>query len=144
MNQPIERFKDQYAFLSNFYPVEIEYQGIEFPSVEHAFQAAKSMSLAERRLFLGITPEAAKRLGRTVKLRNDWDVAKVYVMRELLFIKFQQVRFKELLLGTGDALLIEGNDWDDIYWGICDGKGQNTLGKLLLELRTIFDLDKTR
>jgi|SRR5579872_2338846 len=144
MNQPIESFKDQYAFLSNFYPVEIEYQGIEFPSVEHAFQAAKSMSLAERRLFLGITAGAAKRLGRTVKLRDDWDIAKVYVMRELLFLKFQQIGFKELLLSTGDALLVERNDWGDTYWGICNGSGQNTLGKLLMELRSIFALDTSK
>lgn len=127
----IRQFQGQYWFLSNFYPVP----GSRF-TVEHEFQAAKAAHANERRWVLGAqSPGEAKRRGRRVVLRPDWEEIKVEVMRGFLKGKFSQPDLREKLLATGDALLEEGNDWGDIYWGTVNGRGRNMLGKLLMEVR---------
>ncbi len=135
----ITRFRDEYDFLSNFYVVDIEYDGIVYPSVEHAFQAAKTLDDDERlKISLLDTPTKAKRAGRKVKLRSDWEEVKLDIMKELIVIKFKDPVLKEKLLSTGNATLIEGNTWRDYYWGECRGKGQNHLGKILMEVREMI------
>ena len=132
----INRFSGKYFFLSNFAFCDVVYEGTTYKTVEHAFQASKSLDTDTRKLFLQAdTPADAKRLGRQVKLRSDWESVKLDIMKELLRQKFNQEPFHTLLVGTGNAELVEGNYWNDTYWGVCNGIGENHLGKLLMEIR---------
>ncbi len=134
---PITSFSGSYAFLSNFYePAHTEFEGQLFPTSEHAFQAAKT--LGSRKAFFGGTPGQAKRLGKQVRLRPDWESIKLGVMLTVLRAKFRDKTFRDALLSTGDAELVEGNTWGDVYWGVCDGRGENHLGKLLMKVRAEF------
>lgn len=143
----ISSFKDQYAFLSNFYACHIEYQGLEFSSLESAFQAAKCANLADRYAFQYLTARDAKRQGRAVAMRPDWDEQKTNIMLELLFIKFgTNADMLRQLLATGDAWLVEENGWHDNFWGNCtcgrrqcvQDEGQNVLGQLLMSVRATY------
>ena len=126
----------EYGFLSNFYSSPIKYEGIEYPTVEHMFQALKTLDMTERmRIASATTPGQAKRMGRGVPLRADWEEVKVDVMRTALELKFSNPTLKNKLISTGDAELIEGNTWNDRFWGVCCGTGRNMLGTLLMELR---------
>lgn len=133
----IDRFWGEWGFLSNFAPCEVWLDGVKYPSVEHAYQAAKTLDLEQREKFLlnGITPGMAKRMGKTLKLRPDWDGVKMGIMRDLLMQKFSPSILRRKLLSTFQAELIEGNTWGDTFWGVCDGIGENWLGKLLMEVR---------
>lgn len=143
MNE-IRSFKDEYKFLSNFYPCWVEYEGEEYPSTEHAYQAAKTTDTDMRvRIKNAKTAGDAKRLGQGVELRDDWESIKPVIMMELLLQKFSQPLLKKKLLATGDALLVEGNYWHDNYWGECVcGKcragGLNMLGKVLMKVREVY------
>lgn len=132
----IDQFRGKYLFLSNFYKCKIEYDGLIFDSSEAAFQAQKCTTVFQKEMFVGITPSESKKLGRTVRLRNDWEKVKINIMKEVLFYKFTQHEdLAEKLVNTGDEELVEGNWWHDTFWGICNGKGENHLGKLLMEIR---------
>ena len=132
----INKFSGEYRFLSNFYNCRIEYEGLVYPTVEHAFQAAKTTDEAERRSVRDCsTAGQAKRRGREVTLRPDWDTVKVDVMHELLLYKFYAADLGGRLCHTGDQELIEGNTWGDTFWGVCRGKGSNHLGRLLMQVR---------
>ena len=134
--EAITRFRGAYSFLSNFYPVSIEYDGQVYAAVEDAFQAAKTLDPKERMLIqLCQTPGDAKRCGRKVTLRSDWNEIKIDVMHELLRKKFQNPMLRKKLLDTGDADLVEGNTHGDTFWGQVKGVGENHLGKLLMEVR---------
>lgn len=122
--------------MSNFYPVSIEYEGLIYPSVEHAFQAAKTVSVYQRAGILEApTPTLAKRMGKQVTLRPNWEDIKIRVMESLIKQKFQHKELKEKLLATGNEELIEGNWWGDTFWGVYKGKGFNYLGKILMKIR---------
>jgi ribA/ribD-fused uncharacterized protein len=140
----INHFTSDNEEYSNFYPVEVQFEGIVYPSVEHAFVAAKSLNIMFRKEISEMPADSAglaKRKGRKVKLRPDWDLIKLRVMRELLDQKFRQPKFKEKLLASGDAEIIEGNYWHDNYWGDCyckkciNIKGKNHLGRLIMKIR---------
>lgn len=132
----IVSFSGDNAFLSNFYPVMVEYEGIRYPTSEHAFQAAKTLSQAERRKIAGLpTPGQAKRAGQRVTLRPDWDEIRVDVMEDILRIKFRDPDLRRKLLATKNKMLIEGNNWGDTFWGVCNGRGENNLGRLLTKVR---------
>lgn len=134
---PITAFFGAYRFLSNFSPSPITYLGSIAPTVEHAFQAAKSYdpALAER-ILQAATARDAKRMGRAVPIRPDWDKVRLSVMRELLRLKFATGSWLAgQLVATGDAFLLEGNTWGDRYWGAVDGVGDNWLGHLLMARR---------
>lgn len=133
----IDSFTDEYGFLSNFYPCTIRYNGIRFPSVEHAYQAQKTTLPSEQRMIANLqTPAQAKKAGRKVKCRRDWDEVKIGIMKELLVIKFNSHgNLLAQLFRTGDQQLVEGNWWGDRFWGVCHGKGKNVLGQLLMEVR---------
>ena len=136
MKEVISSFKGKYKFLSNFYPVFVYYEGIRFPSVEHAFQAAKSDDIEIRKLFaIAPTAKEAKRFGKQVKLTEGWDTKKIFIMKSLLEQKFKNEPMKSMLLNTGDSILIEGNNHRDKFWGQVKGEGNNMLGKLLMEIR---------
>lgn len=140
-------FKDEYEMFSNFYPVDINFENIIFPSVEHAYQASKTLNITCRIEISKIPANAAgkaKRLGNNKKkcpLRKDWDVLKIAYMKKFLIQKFSIYEFRQLLLSTGTALIIEGNYWHDNYWGDCycskckNIKGLNNLGRLLMKKR---------
>ena len=132
----VDCFDGKYAFLSNFSPSPIVFDCVTYPTVEHFFQALKSLNRDERRsIAAAASPGKAKRMGRQVKLREDWEDIKLDVMREGLRLKFKDPKLKAKLLATGDAYLEEGNTWHDTYWGVCNGIGQNHLGLLLMEIR---------
>ncbi len=135
----IDSFEGPNHFLSNFFPVVVERLGVVFPSVEHAYQAAKSHDpRTHATVAAASTAGAAKKIGRMLELRSDWDNVKLGVMRDLLHQKFTHPELRRLLLATGDALLIEGNWWGDTYWGVCKGEGLNHLGLLLMEVREML------
>lgn len=134
----ISEFRGEYAFLSNFYHCKVPYMGLVFKSAEAAFQAAKCPKMAKE--FVGIDPSRAKAKGRHVPLRPDWEAVKDKIMYDILMAKFTHNRdLQAKLLKTGDQVLQEGNTWGDVYWGVCDGKGKNTLGQLLMKVR--FELN---
>lgn len=133
----IQSFTGRYRFLSNFYLCEITVAGITYPSVEHAFQSMKTFNEVEKlRIKNCLTPSDAKFLGKRVKMRPDWDLVKDQVMYDLVKQKFSRhERLKERLLETGETYLIEGNRWNDTYWGVCRGVGKNKLGVILMRVR---------
>lgn len=133
----IKSFRGEYAFLSNFYPCFVTYEGIRYPSVEHAFQAAKTLDENERKRFAVMQTAAdAKYFGRRVKLREDWEQVKEDVMLECLRSKFSNKELKEKLLATQSKMLVEGNMHGDRYWGKVQGVGKNRLGELLMKVRS--------
>jgi ribA/ribD-fused uncharacterized protein len=132
----IAGFRADYSFLSNFYPCKVTLDGEEYRSVEAAFQASKTLDPVLRTPFTTSTPAEAKAKGKTLKLRPDWETVKLDIMADLLAQKFApRTKLARLLADTGTRQLIEENTWYDTYWGVCNGKGQNHLGKLLMELR---------
>lgn len=151
MNE-VKGFFGEHRYLSNFWYASVIYDGILYPSVEHAYQAAKTLDETERfyvlyntvaledgtdRIGSVTTPGQAKRKGSKVTMRPDWDKVKYDIMRNLVFQKFRGADdLAEALLETGDAYLEETNHWNDKYWGVCDGVGKNCLGKILMEVRS--------
>lgn len=134
MENTIAEFRGKYFFLSNFYPAPVTYLGQSFKNNEAAFQSAKYPDRSDE--FLNLSPSYAKRLGRHVRLRNDWEYVKDRVMYDICRAKFMQNKnLAQLLIETGDATLIEGNTWGDMVWGVCDGIGENRLGKILMQIR---------
>lgn len=137
----ITSFRGEFAFLSNFYACLVEFEGVMYPSAEHAFQAAKTLDKERRRcIALAPSPTAAKRMGRRLKLRADWEGVKLDVMETILRDKFSDDGLAESLKATGTRRLVEGNTWGDKYWGKVmneHGKleGGNNLGKLLMKIR---------
>lgn len=140
MRKEINEFQGPYRFLSNFWNCPVTYGGVTYQNAEAAFQAQKCTDPANRAQFADLDPSAAKRLGRRVKLRPDWEAVKDQVMCQVVQAKFtQNPDLMAKLKATGDAVLIEGNTWGDRYWGMCGGTGQNKLGRILMALR---DADK--
>lgn len=152
----IDRFRNEYDFLSNFYlgaPIEI--WGHTFPTTEHAYQWAKTNDPAEKDWVLwditetsngGVlrvvtTPGVAKRRGAQVTRRPDWEEARIQIMLDINRAKYtQHSDLRQKLIATEDAILIEGNTWHDNFWGSCTceecgDKGENMLGKVLMQLR---------
>lgn len=133
----IDSFKGPYSWLSNFAPAPVVFEGMCFRTVEHAYQAAKTNVLSERERFLKIPlASSAKRAGRHVTLRPDWETVKLHVMLVLLRQKFAVEPWRDYLLNTGDAQIVEGNYWHDTFWGVCNGVGENHLGRLLMQVRS--------
>lgn len=138
----INKFDGKYAFLSNYHPCTVIYEGIAYPSVEHAFQAAKTLDMTKRLEIANLpSPGAAKRVGRKIDLRPDWEEVKEKVMEDCLRMKFAgSTELTLKLVATEGHFLIEGTTWHDQCWGICTcekcgGNGENRLGKLLMKIR---------
>lgn len=133
----IDSFQGDYRYLSNFYPSPLQYEGIRYPSVEHAYQGAKTLNIRQRCVVASFeTPGGAKRYGKKLELREDWEDIKLRVMARLLLTKFRPTSMLAWKLElTGDAALIEGNWWGDTFWGVCRGEGENHLGRLLMSIR---------
>lgn len=135
----ITEFRGNYAFLSNFYHAEVLYRGYWYANNEAAFQAQKTLSTRERQRFCIASmsnPTEAKRLGRKVTIRPDWEQIKLQCMYEICMSKFvQHPKLRNVLLATGESVLIEGNAWGDRYWGMVNGHGENHLGRILMDIR---------
>ena len=133
----INKFKGDYEFLSNFSDSAILYNGYLYPTAEHAFQAAKTLNLKEQeKVREAPTPSQAKRIGRKVQLRSDWEKIKEGVMYDIVRLKFvSNPKLAKKLLETEDNLLVEGNTWGDTYWGVCNSTGKNKLGQILMTVR---------
>lgn len=139
----IRSFTGKYGFLSNFYASEVSLDGETYPTVEHAFQAAKTLDPEERRRFREhVSPTTAKARGRKLQLRPDWELIKVEIMKQLVEEKFspkmggeESTQLAEKLLATGNKPLEEGNRHGDRFWGTVNGEGQNMLGKILMSTR---------
>lgn len=132
----IREFTGNYFFLSNFYERSVKVGDKKYANTEAAFHSFKCPERAEE--FTTLNPKEAKRLGRSVKLRPDWEQIKDDVMRKVVRAKFTQHEdLKQKLLETGDAILEEGNTWNDKYWGVdaTTREGKNMLGKILMEIR---------
>lgn len=143
MTNKISSFRGKNYFLSNFYPCMVELDGQLYPSVEHAFQAAKTLDRDERTKFQVIdSPAMAKHLGRHIGLRDDWENVKLDIMYHLVYDKFtrtdpfpNQHDLQVKLLSTGDTYIEEGNRHEDRFWGTVNGVGQNNLGKIIMKVR---------
>jgi ribA/ribD-fused uncharacterized protein len=141
MPKEIKGFFGDYRFLSNYFCSKVTFEHVEYETVEHAYQAAKSENTEEREAICRAKfPNEAKRLGRKVTLRPDWEKVKLHIMEDLVYKKFQHKALKERLLATGDAHLEETNYWHDNFFGSCTcskcfGLGRNHLGQILMRVR---------
>lgn len=138
----VSKFVDEYRFLSNFWPAEVSFEGVIYPTVEHAYQAAKTIDVGVRELICSEpTPGGAKRAGQELTVQDDWEDVKVRVMAGLVAEKFfRYPELADLLRATHDITLIEGNNWHDTFWGCCTcdehgGAGGNRLGIILMTVR---------
>lgn len=140
----INEFRGEYYFLSNFSDSKIEYDGYIYLNAEAAFQAQKSNNSTYKYIMQYQDAATAKKEGRKVKLRPDWEQVKDNIMYYVILAKFEQNEdLKAKLLATGDKYLEEGNTWHDNYWGVCkcnrakclDRVGKNNLGKILMKVR---------
>jgi len=134
----IQSFNGENRFLSNFYPCDIsDVFMLHYHSVEAAYQASKTMEFEEREQFSKITnPAYAKALGKKLILRDDWNEVKLRLMTNFIRQKFAfGSELAQMLIDTENEELIEGSWWGDKYWGVCNGKGENHLGKILMARR---------
>ena len=136
--QKIGKFDGEYGFLSNFADAPIIYDGIYYLNSEAAFQAQKTMDINIRKTFSYLPPNKAKRAGRQINLRSDWEEVKEQLMYEIVLAKFTQNKdLRQKLIDTGEVYLEEGTWWGDRVWGIDlkTGIGENKLGKILMRVR---------
>ena len=139
----ISSFSGEFEFLSNFSYSPITVDGKKYITVEHAFQAIKTHDPVEKQQIADCaTAGRAKRLGRVITLRDDWEEIKEETMEELLILKFNNPELKKKLMGTWPKILLEGNMWHDNTWGDCKcpdciTPGKNILGNLLMKVRSI-------
>lgn len=139
----IDNFNGEFRFLSNFYNAPVKYKGLTYQNTEAAFHAQKDEARASE--FTELNPSEAKRLGRRVNLRSDWNDIRVDVMYDINKSKFEQnPKLKEKLINTGDLELIEGNTWGDRFWGVCGGIGENKLGEILMRIRNEYKAKSKR
>jgi hypothetical protein len=134
----IASFENEYFYLSNYFESDFVFHGLHYKSVEHAYQSMKATSVEDaEKIRLAKTPDDAKKLSRTIEIRNDWDLVKRSLMKEIVKQKFlQNSLLLSNLLNTYSEEIVEGNWWGDRYWGVCNGTGENQLGKILMELRS--------
>lgn len=146
----IDKFDEDYAFLSNFYPVNLTVYGITYQNSEAAFQSLKTLDIqARKNLFSKASAKESKKLGRKIKLRSDWEFVKQEDMDYVVECKFyQNPELLQKLIDTGNEELVEGNTWHDNYWGNCTCEkcknipGENHLGKILMRIREKYKNQK--
>lgn len=150
----LAELQGMYRCLSNFHTAPVKMYGVEFPTNEHAFSAAKCAEAGTPEGYEILTkmakisrPESAKAAGRKVNLRADWEkvgvdglLGKEFVLLNLVRRKFKaHPKLAHVLLQTGDCLILEGNTWGDRVWGVIDTRagveGFNRLGSILMTVR---------
>lgn len=144
---PVRTFQGEYRFLSNFWKTTVVFEDLTYYSTEAAFQAAKTTDLMKRLEFVMhtdkdtgktvmTTASQTKTMGKLVRLRDDWDDVKLDVMYRVNMYKYtHDDLLRRKLFNTGMRELIEGNEWQDTYWGVCNDFGDNHLGKILMRVR---------
>jgi ribA/ribD-fused uncharacterized protein len=139
MQNKINGFFGKWRFLSNFWECPITFEGLEYPSVENAYQAAKTLDIESRNKFQNITPKESKSLGKKIEIRGDWEMVKLDIMLHLSLEKFtRHSHLGTQLIETDDSYLEESNWWRDTFWGTHNGIGENNLGKILMKVRDII------
>ena len=137
----IDAFRGAYCFLSNFFPCPVRLDGFRYSSAEAAFQAGKAKNEpAIQQAFASMSPSEAKKFGREVFMTKEelkhWEETRITRMTEVVRAKFNQnPELRDLLVQTFPLELVEGNNWNDRFWGACGGKGENHLGKILMKIR---------
>lgn len=132
----ISGFNGEWKFLSNFYQTPVLFDGVIYPSVENAYQAAKTLDGEIRNKFLTISSKEAKLLGKKLIVRSDWNRIKLQIMNDLVLDKFTRNDYLTWKLkNTGELYIEETNWWGDKYWGVCKGEGENNLGKIIMNIR---------
>lgn len=140
----IREFVNEYAFLSNYEPCYVTYQGATYLSAEAAYHSAKFKSKKDKALFEFLSADASKQLAKKMKdkIRLDWNLVKEQIMYNIVYKKFtQNSELRMKLIDTRDDFLIEGNYWEDHFWGVCPKEGnipedgQNILGQILMKVR---------
>jgi len=134
----IGEFRGKYSPLSNFYDrnIVVYYDGICYKSSEAAYQSAKVLCKKNRKIFTSLSPVDAMKRGKAVDIRPDWSSVKDDIMYQIVKDKFtRNPHMRDFLISTYPMKIEEGNDWGDTYWGICNGKGENKLGKILMRVR---------
>ena len=135
-----------YGAFSNLYPRPIEFEGCSYATSEHAYQAGKASKAAVRDWILSApTPSLAAMAAHGLYVWDivpNWAEIKFDRMRAVLRAKFEQhADLKTLLLSTNDVRLVEAgtvNNAVNRLWGEVEGKGQNMLGVMLMELRSAY------
>jgi ribA/ribD-fused uncharacterized protein len=132
----VRGFFDEYRFLSNYHLCEVVYEGLTYSSAEGAYQAAKTEDEYTKTIFQTLAPLECKRKGKSFRLRKGWEKMKERVMHDVVRDKFtRNLDLREKLLETGSKYLEETNYWGDAFWGVCEGKGKNKLGEILMKVR---------
>lgn len=138
----IKGFNGEYRWLSNFWPSPFTFNGFTWPTVEHAYvchKAIPSRLIPTATKVLEMTAGQAKRYGRTINIREDFDMIKLYLMQSLQFRKYDEnAELLEKLLETGDCNIEETNAWSDQFWGVSEGYGANHLGRIIMGVRTFY------
>lgn len=136
----IPEFSPPWECFSNFHPSVLIISGKIYPTVEHAYQASKALSEAEHEwVRTALDARTAKKRGRRVQLRPNFDNMRIPLMRLFVTMKFTMYTdYRQTLIGSGNAIIQEGNWWNDTFWGICRGVGENHLGLLLMEVRDLM------
>lgn len=146
MNNQIGPFDGNYYWLSNEYSqnCRVYLEGDWYPSAENAFQASKFL-WAERDKFKTCSSKEAMELGKNVKPLG-WFVRSLEVMEKILESKFSytNIDLVRKLLDTGDVDLVNLNLDGDTFWGVCEGKGENMLGQMLMNLRDKLRANKAQ
>lgn len=132
----ISQFVGPHEFLATSYPVDVRLDGVIYPSVEHALNAAKTLDPAEReKIREANSPQVATRIGLSVSPRPGWGQLRIPIMRDLLLQKYSFPELADLLLLTDRAELVNGNIHGERFWGVCYGKGGNWTGRLTTNIR---------
>lgn len=144
LNPKKKGFSGELSFCSNFYHATLKFKEIDFHTAEHAYQWAKCKNQLDKNEILKSTnPVDAKKIGRHAEMVDNWDNIKIQTMYEILKAKFNNLYLAERLIKTENQELVEHNYWKDYYWGVCDGKGENWLGRLLMKIREELKQEKT-
>ncbi len=144
----IQQFRGDYFFLSNMYPLKVaipSVAGVEVETSEHAYQAAKFVNPElQRKIATTATGVESKDLAHELEATGaivvgDWEISKIGIMQKVVWDKFSlNADLATRLLATKDRKLVEGNTWNDRFWGVCppeSDKGDNNLGLVLMETR---------
>lgn len=135
-DEAIMGFFGPYRWMSNFHLTPIQFDGRVYPATENAYMAAKCKMHTQRVVFENCAPKVAKAEGKVVVLRDDWEQVKFDIMYQLNKQKFEfNPDLRDRLLATGDKYIEETNWWGDRIWGVCNGTGENNLGKILMRIR---------
>jgi ribA/ribD-fused uncharacterized protein len=130
------QFRGDFKFLSNFHNSVIVLNGKEYPTAEHAFQSCRAAKAEDaEKIRLATNPVEAKKLGKEVRQRSNWNQINLDVMRKVVEAKFTQHLDLAKKLKAVQGEIIEENYWRDTFWGTFEGKGENNLGKILTQIR---------